>query len=55
VLGGGLAHHAEPLGELENRRPLEHRPILQQGHRQAVVLDAAHLQQLSRLAVALDV
>ena len=55
VLLGGLAADAEALGELEHRRPLEHRAVLEQRHRQPVGVDADDLEQLARLAVALDV
>ena len=55
VLGGGLRRDAEPLGELEHGRPLEHGAVLQQRDRQAALLDAGDREQLARLAVALDV
>ncbi len=50
-----LARDAEALGELEDRRALEDRAVLEQRDRQAVVVDARDAQQLARLAVALDV
>ena len=55
VLEGRLPGYPEPLGELEHCRALEHGPVLEQCHRQAVVLDTRHLQQLAGLRLALDV
>ena len=52
---GRLSGHAEALGELQHGRSLEHRAVLQERHGQPSVVDADHLQQLARLAVALDV
>ena len=51
----GLADDAEPLGKLEHRGALEHGAVLEQRHRQAVVLGSGHLQQLSRLRLAFNV
>ncbi len=49
------AGHAEALGQLEHGRALEHRAVLEQDDRDAVAVDAADRQQLTGLAVALDV
>ena len=50
-----LAGDAEPLGELEHGRALEHRAVLEQRDRQPLGVDAGDRQQLARLGVALDV
>ena len=55
VLLGGTAGHPEALGQLEHGRALQYRAVLEQGHREAVLRHVDDLQQLARLAVALDV
>ncbi len=49
------ARDAEALGELEDRRALQHGAVLEQRDRQALGVDAGDGQQLAGLAVALDV
>jgi len=51
----GRAGDAEALGQLEHGRALEHRAVLEQHDGDAVGIDSGDLQQLARLAVALDV
>jgi hypothetical protein len=55
VVLGRLARDAQPLGQLEHGRALQHGAVLQQRDREAVLVDADHLEQLARLAVALHV
>jgi hypothetical protein len=55
VVGHRLVGDPEPLGELEHRRALQHRAVLHERDRQALVADTRDAQQLARLAVALDV
>ena len=52
---GRLAGDPQPLGQLEHRRALQHRAVLEQRDRQAILGHVDHLQQLARLAVALHV
>jgi hypothetical protein len=55
MVGRGLGRDAEPLGQLQHARALEHAAVLQQRDRQAALVDAGDGEQLARLAVALDV
>ena len=55
VLGRRLSGDAESLGELEHRRTLEHGPVLEQRHRQPILVEGRHLEELASLRVALDV
>ncbi len=55
MVAGRRDGDAEALGELEDRRALEHRPVLEQRHGQPALVHPGHRQQLAALAVALDV